>query len=69
MTTLPPEFTRGRPDFAKVFDDAETNYMQVSNTLVFGCGPGGMVNQLWDESTKRNTSERRVKFHHETFEF
>ena len=41
----------------------------LARRLVFACGPGRMVNQLWDETTARNSSGRRVDFHHETFEF
>lgn len=39
------------------------------STLVFACGPGRMVNELWDESIKRTSAQRRIDFHHETFEF
>ena len=65
---LKPPFAAGRPDFSAIFDIITSRHDDES-TLVFGCGPGQMVNQLWDQSAKRNTNKRRVHFHHETFEF
>jgi hypothetical protein len=38
-------------------------------TMIFACGPGRMVNQLWDEATQRNSKQHRVDFVHEEFEF
>jgi NAD(P)H-flavin reductase len=63
-----PPLVRGRPDFAKVLDEITASY-ESEPTLVFACGPRGMVNMLWDESCKRTSRKRPVHFHHETFEF
>jgi ferredoxin-NADP reductase len=63
-----PPFKVGRPDFAKMMSGISERHGDES-TLVFACGPGAMVNTVWDESNKRNTKTRRVHFHHETFEF
>eukprot|EP00978_Attheya_sp_CCMP212_P033940 scaffold139774_cov59-Attheya_sp.AAC.1 len=57
-----------RPDFPSILDECTLRFPE-SSTLVFACGPGRMINQLWDESNKRNSSTTRVDFHHETFEF
>lgn len=58
----------GRPDFPTLLDKAAKKDPSAS-TLVFACGPGRMVNQLWDETTARNSVSARYDFHHETFEF
>eukprot|EP00038_Savillea_parva_P018065 m.22326 g.22326 ORF g.22326 m.22326 type:complete len:1212 (+) comp3975_c0_seq2:424-4059(+) len=58
----------GRPDFAALLDECAHD-LPLASTLVFACGPGRMVNQLWDETTTRNRRGHRVDFHHETFEF
>jgi len=59
----------GRPNFGNVLD--EVNVGTVGNpSLIFACGPGMMVNGLWDEANRRAaTGKERVDFHHETFEF
>eukprot|EP00035_Acanthoeca_spectabilis_P003805 m.95689 g.95689 ORF g.95689 m.95689 type:complete len:333 (+) comp12337_c0_seq1:1946-2944(+) len=58
----------GRPDFSALMTEATERFAR-SSMLVFACGPGKMVNQLWDEATSRNTRHQRIDFHHETFEF
>jgi predicted ferric reductase len=58
----------GRPDFGGLLDEAALR-TPLAPTLVFACGPGKMVNQLWDESNTRNSQHSRYDFHHETFEF
>jgi ferredoxin-NADP reductase len=58
----------GRPAFAQILGEVTARHEDEA-ALVFACGPGAMVNQVWDESSKLNSSERRVHFHHETFEF
>eukprot|EP00038_Savillea_parva_P004495 m.138613 g.138613 ORF g.138613 m.138613 type:complete len:1032 (-) comp11487_c0_seq1:152-3247(-) len=63
-----PPVMAGRPDFNKLLDQSSDG-LPTSSTLVFACGPGRMVNQLWDETIKRTRRGRRVDFHHETFEF
>jgi len=39
------------------------------STLVFACGPEGMVSNAWDLCQTRTQMQYRVDFHHETFEF
>lgn len=58
----------GRPDFSQLLFEA-TDPNSECATLVFACGPGKMVNELWDECTSRNSRHQRIDFHHETFEF
>ena len=57
-----------RPDFASVLDVCD-EINPGSTMLAFACGPSSMVNQLWDETIVRNKMEKRIDFHHETFEF
>lgn len=57
-----------RPSFPSIFDRT-VDENPASATLVFACGPGRMINELWDESNQRNRANNRVDFHHETFEF
>ena len=61
-------FKAGRPAVDQILGEVTVRHEGVS-TLVFACGPGAMVNQVWDESSRLNSSTRRVHFHHETFEF
>jgi len=67
-TEVHPPVVAGRPNFPAIMDDAADRAPGTS-TLVFACGPGRMVNQLWDECTSRNSARHRIDFHHETFEF
>ena len=60
----------GRPDFKNIMDEAGLGKKEPA--LVFACGPGMMVNGLWDECNARSKwkcHESRIDFHHETFEF
>eukprot|EP00039_Didymoeca_costata_P024200 m.349238 g.349238 ORF g.349238 m.349238 type:complete len:96 (-) comp40962_c0_seq1:31-318(-) len=66
--SLDASLIAGRPNFKSLLDGSQEKHPGAS-TLIFACGPGRMVNQLWDESTKRNKKNQRVEFHHETFEF
>eukprot|EP00041_Stephanoeca_diplocostata_P006252 m.78999 g.78999 ORF g.78999 m.78999 type:complete len:290 (-) comp16261_c0_seq2:420-1289(-) len=59
----------GRPKFTILMDRTGHEHTDTASTLVFACGPGRMVNELWDESIKRTSAMRRIDFHHETFEF
>eukprot|EP00037_Helgoeca_nana_P028113 m.327828 g.327828 ORF g.327828 m.327828 type:complete len:890 (+) comp27684_c0_seq1:429-3098(+) len=63
-----PPVVAGRPDFASTLDEM-IDRSPGTPTMVFACGPGRMVNQLWDQSTTRNTQSQRVEFHQESFEF
>jgi len=40
-----------------------------TSMLVYACGPSGLVKQLWDASTTKNSKALRVDFYHEKFEF
>jgi ferredoxin-NADP reductase len=60
-------YRAGRPPFAQILGEVAARHDDVS-ALVYACGPGAMVNQVWDESNKLNSSKHRVHFHHETFE-
>ena len=63
-----PPLIPGRPKLPAVLDEANRSYPGAP-TFVFACGPSIMVNQLWDETCRRNCRRHRVDFHHETFEF
>jgi len=63
-----PPLIAGRPDIPGLVNDAANSHPGES-TLIFACGPGRMVNELWDETVKRNSRHHRFDFHHETFEF
>lgn len=63
-----PYLLAGRPDLPGLLE--ETSHANPGeSTVVFACGPGRMVNTLWDEAVRRNSQQQRVDFHHETFEF
>lgn len=71
-----PPLLPGRPEFAEIFNDLDKmdNNDQLrkinrAGTFVFSCGPGAMVNELWDLSISRTANGLRTDFHHETFEF
>jgi ferredoxin-NADP reductase len=66
----------GRPEFADIFRELDTSVNQdqvrkitKAATFVFSCGPGAMVNELWDLSMNRTLDGLRTDFHHETFDF
>eukprot|EP00462_Mataza_sp_D1_P000106 CAMPEP_0175088646 /NCGR_PEP_ID=MMETSP0086_2-20121207/356_1 /TAXON_ID=136419 /ORGANISM="Unknown Unknown, Strain D1" /LENGTH=975 /DNA_ID=CAMNT_0016361087 /DNA_START=444 /DNA_END=3371 /DNA_ORIENTATION=- len=61
----------GRPDMASVFREIESTDSASDRlaTVVFACGPRGLVNASWDETVKRNKKGARFDFHFETFEF
>lgn len=60
----------GRPEFLEIFEDMDKRSESKQNaSLVFACGPGAMVNELWDSSVQRTAAGTRTDFHHETFEF
>ena len=58
----------GRPNFPSQLDELDELY-PTDATLVYACGPGRMVNTLWDESIRRTSPTKRYDFHHEAFEF
>mmetsp|Transcript_1399 Transcript_1399/g.2503 ORF Transcript_1399/g.2503 Transcript_1399/m.2503 type:complete len:113 (+) Transcript_1399:2701-3039(+) len=59
-----------KPQFNVVVEGCVENKPASSTSmLVYACGPGGMVTQLWDASTKKNSKALRVDFYHEKFEF
>lgn len=65
----------GRPEFEEIFGELDTLKKQYphqsgkARTFVFSCGPGAMVNELWDLSVVRTARGLKTDFHHETFEF
>eukprot|EP00457_Paulinella_chromatophora_P001159 gb/GEZN01001161.1/.p1 GENE.gb/GEZN01001161.1/~~gb/GEZN01001161.1/.p1 ORF type:complete len:665 (-),score=68.40 gb/GEZN01001161.1/:546-2540(-) len=63
-----PPIHTGRPKFNIIFDEMEQRHMNKA-ALVFACGPEPMVNELWDQSTRRSKAGARIDFHHETFNF
>lgn len=68
--SLQPPLTAGRPKVSKLFETIMTSHADVSDAvLVFACGPGPMVAELWDNSIHNAVMGRRVDFHHEFFEF
>mmetsp|Transcript_20159 Transcript_20159/g.43790 ORF Transcript_20159/g.43790 Transcript_20159/m.43790 type:complete len:817 (+) Transcript_20159:888-3338(+) len=59
-----------KPQFNAVMDECVENMPEgQTSILVYACGPGGLVNQLWDASMKKKSKKVRVDFYHETFEF
>jgi predicted ferric reductase len=63
-----------KPDFDTVMHQCVEDMSEFSQSiLVYACGPGSMVNQLWDVSMKKklkkNDKRIRVDFYHESFEF
>lgn len=73
---LTPPLIPGRPEFPSIFEDLDSGVNQDearkitrAATFVFACGPGAMVNELWDQSINRTLNGLRTDFHHETFDF
>jgi ferredoxin-NADP reductase len=58
----------GRPKFGEMFNAVDQNHPGKA-ALVFACGPGAVVNELWDNCIDRTVKGSRFDFHHETFEF
>lgn len=59
-----------KPQFNVLMDEhVENKPKNAMSMLVYACGPSGLVNQLWDASTKKNSKSLRVDFYHEKFEF
>jgi len=59
-----------RPNFESVMNQCvEKKPEDLRSILVYACGPGAMVNQLWDVTSRKNKKDLRVDFYHETFEF
>jgi predicted ferric reductase len=63
-----------KPDFDIVMNQFIEDMSDASKSiLVYACGPGSMVNQLWDASMKtplkKNGKRIRTDFYHESFEF
>lgn len=65
---LSAPFVSGRPKVGKLFQDMMASHPDAAG-LVFACGPGPMVAELWDNSIQSTIQGRRVDFHHEVFEF
>jgi predicted ferric reductase len=62
--------TYAKPQFNIVLGElVENKHESLTSILVYACGPGRMVNQLWDESMKKRSKKLRVDFYHENFEF
>ncbi|KAL7502826.1 hypothetical protein ACHAXN_001326, partial [Cyclotella atomus] len=64
----------GKPDFEEVVSQCVDEMSSFTRSmLVYACGPGSMVNQLWDVSIKKPMKKDgkriRVDFYHESFEF
>lgn len=69
-----PQIVHGKPNFEDVISQCVDEMSDFSRSmLVFACGPGSMVNQLWDVSMKKpmkkGNKRIRVDFYHESFEF
>jgi NAD(P)H-flavin reductase len=64
-----PGLIAGRPNMPKIFDAVNAANKGVGPTLAFACGPGAMVNEIWDLTVERTTEKDNIDFHHETFEF
>ena len=64
----------GKPDLDAVVSRCVDEMSDFTRSmLVYACGPGSMVNQLWDASMKKPVKKCgkriRVDFYHESFEF
>ena len=69
-TLLGQQIVCSKPQFNNVMDEhIKDRPKDVTSMLVYACGPSGMVNHLWDASSKRNSRDLRVDFFHETFDF
>jgi NAD(P)H-flavin reductase len=66
---MPAPLLKGRPEFVPIFDDLNKTVPADKAVLTFACGPGAMVNEIWDLSVTRSAEGRRTDFHHETFDF
>eukprot|EP00475_Leptophrys_vorax_P035025 TRINITY_DN5728_c0_g4_i1.p1 TRINITY_DN5728_c0_g4~~TRINITY_DN5728_c0_g4_i1.p1 ORF type:complete len:675 (-),score=152.69 TRINITY_DN5728_c0_g4_i1:32-2011(-) len=67
---LPAYLKSGRPDVSAVFDRVEHCGEDTAlRVAVVACGPAVMVNEAWDQCSKRTGRKHRFDFHHETFEF
>ena len=66
--SLQAPFSSGRPKIQKIFDDMMSSYPTKAG-LVFACGPGPMVAELWDHSVRATLNGNRIDFHHEVFDF
>ncbi|KAL3806863.1 hypothetical protein ACHAXA_004574 [Cyclostephanos tholiformis] len=60
-----------RPDIPQMMNECTAKAVEAgsSSILIFACGPGSMVNQVWDASMKKNSKRIRVDFHHESFAY
>lgn len=59
-----------KPQFKVIMDECVgKNPESRTSMLVYACGPGGLVTQLWDASAKKKSKKLRVDFYHEKFEF
>ena len=65
---LEPPFISGRPKISQIFHTMVSNHNDKAG-LVFACGPGPMVAELWDYSIQYTVNGTRIDFHHEIFEF
>eukprot|EP00475_Leptophrys_vorax_P020115 TRINITY_DN27542_c0_g1_i1.p1 TRINITY_DN27542_c0_g1~~TRINITY_DN27542_c0_g1_i1.p1 ORF type:complete len:736 (-),score=147.42 TRINITY_DN27542_c0_g1_i1:3411-5618(-) len=48
---------------------ASTKFGSTSWTCVVACGPSELVNETWDETSRRSSQDHLFDFHYETFEF
>lgn len=69
-----PQIVYSKPDFDNVMHQCVDNMSEFSQSiLVYACGPGSMINQLWDVTMKKPMKKHdkriRVDFYHESFEF
>jgi len=60
--------TRGRPNFAAVYDRVYTDQKGAPG-ITFACGPSAMIAELWDLCNQYTERGCRFDFHHETFDF
>jgi predicted ferric reductase len=68
------QILHGKPDFEEVVGQCVEEMSEFTRSmLVYACGPGNMVNRLWDvamkKPMKKNGRRIRIDFYHESFEF
>jgi len=65
---LAPPLYQGRPKFNEIMDEIHNEFGK-DHTFVFVCGPGLMVNDVWDNTNKQKRKGHHFEFHSEIFEF
>jgi respiratory burst oxidase len=66
---LPFPLLHGRPNIPSVMETIHGSHPKQAWNA-FTCGPGAMVNEIWDTSIRLTKEQHAsIDFHHETFEF